>query len=604
VAQNPFSTQRVFTIVDPLLVSIEHPTNAVVSIELNEPVETVCCDVLVVGGGMGGVSAALSALRAADELNYKTEKLPLVVLTEETDWLGGQMTSQGVSALDENHLVEISGASRSYQKFRNDIRARYKNDLKLVPHAQAEPWLNPGDCWVSWLAFEPKFALEEISRLLSPFEKAGTLCTKLRWKPIYCTSVIESSSNQQSKRITAVGFADLETKKCFEVQASIVIDATELGDLLPMAGIDYRSGAESRNETRELHAPEKARPDNVQDFTYPFVIEIKAGENHVIDKPPYYDEFHSQGKFSLEGYPMFLTKLKGEAEDMRIEKLPFWEYRRLIAANLFESAEYPHDLSMINWNSNDLRLQNIIDVDAQTQSLRLALAKALSLGFLYWLQTEAPRDDGGKGYPEFKLRRDILGTKDGLSKYPYIRESRRIVGLHTIVENEIVVASNPGARACLFADTVGIGHYPVDIHGEQDVPGAAQRTRHFQIPLGALIPKDSVNLLPACKNIATTHVTNGSYRLHPIEWSIGEAQGTLAINALKNKDAPENIRSDNERLRDLQTQLIDRGVPLFWFNDVPTDHPNFAAIQKSAVFDSSGYEPDSLSSSVSCLNHE
>jgi hypothetical protein len=596
--------ENIFSVVDPLKVNIENPQDAVFSIDVHEVVEEIVCDVLVVGGGIGGVSAALSALRAADELNYRCNNTPLVVLTEETDWLGGQMTAQGVSALDENHLVEISGASRSYQKFRNDIRAQYKSKCKLVPHAQDEPWLNPGDCWVSWLAFEPKYALDEISKLFEPFEEQNKLSVKMRWKAIYARSEWEETDDSAGTRFTAVGFWDLETKKCIEVHAAIVIDATELGDLLPMGGIHYRSGAESRQETGEAHAPEEARPDNVQDFTYPFVIELKPGEKHVIKKPPHYDEFNSQGKFSLEGYPMFITKLKGEGDEMRIEKLPFWEYRRLISAKLFEAGEYPNDLSMINWNSNDLRLQNIIDVDDITQAQRLALAKALSLGFLYWLQTEAPRDDGGVGYPEFQLRTDILGTQDGLSKYPYIRESRRIIALHTIVESEIVVSSNPGARAHLFDDTVGIGHYPVDIHGEQDVPGAAQRTRHFQIPLGALIPGDAINLLPACKNIGTTHVTNGSYRLHPIEWSIGEAQGALAIVSLKTEMKPADIRTSKDHLRQLQELLIDRGVPLFWFNDVPTDHPDFAAIQKAAVFHAAGFEAETLSTLLSCPNRE
>lgn len=585
-------------------VNIETPHSAVVSIEVDETkIEHIECDILIVGGGMGGVSAALSALRTADELSFSSEKKPLVILTEETDWLGGQMTSQGVSALDENHLVEISGAARSYQQFRNDIRARYKRDFKLVEWAAAEPWLNPGDCWVSWLAFEPKFAVDEIEKLLSPYEKRQQLAIKLRTKAIYANvEENDTTSTSSQTKVTSIVIYDFERKTCTEIRAKIVIDATELGDLLPMAGMQYRSGAESKDETGEAHAPEKARPENVQDFTYPFVIEHRPGTKNVIAKPPHYDEFNAAGKFSLEGYPMFTCKLSGEGEDLRIEKLPFWEYRRLISSKLFESDEYPFDVAMINWNSNDLRMQNIIDVDANTQAERLALGKALSLGFLYWLQTEAPRDDGGFGYPEFYLRTDVLGSKDGLSKYPYIRESRRIVGQHTIVEEEIVVATNPGARARLFSDSVGIGRYPVDIHGEQDVPGAAQHTKPFQIPLGALIPKDATNLLPACKNIATTHVTNGSYRLHPIEWSIGEAQGTLAVLSLKNNIAPSQFAGSKDRVRILQEELIDRGVPLFWFNDVPTELPNFTSIQKAAMSNSIQISEDSLALDPNCEN--
>lgn len=562
--------------------------------EVNE-VETITCDVLIVGGGMGGVSAALSALKAAEELGYNNNQAPLVVLTEETDWLGGQMTSQGVSALDENHLVEICGANRSYQTFRESIRNRYKSDFKLVEHAAAEPWLNPGDCWVSWLAFEPKLAVQEIDKLFAPYIK-NNLSIKLRYKPVYATTGICLSSGKQSKEVTHVGFIDLESGKCIEVNAKVIIDATELGDLLPLAEVEYRSGAEASSETGEAHAPEKARPENVQDFTYPFVIELRDKSENCkpIEKPLHYDEFNAKGKFSLQNYPMFATELKGEGDDIRIEKLPFWEYRRLISSALFVGDEFPRDLAMINWDSNDLRMENIIDVSSEVQAERLALAKALSLGFLYWLQTEAPRDDGGVGYPEFQLRTDIFETEDGLSKYPYIRESRRIVAQHTIVEEEIVAATNHGARAQIFDDTVGIGHYPVDIHGEQDVPGAAQRTKHFQIPLGALIPEGAANFLPACKNIGTTHVTNGSYRLHPIEWAVGEAQGAIAIMSLKNNIKPQELPTSQDLTRALQELLIERGVPLFWFNDVPTQHPDFAAIQKGAVFKSFEIASDTL----------
>lgn len=575
-----------FTIVDVQDVNISGPGSAVRTFEIDEPEETIECDLLIVGGGTGGVSMALSALRLAQKLASadKTYKKPKIILTEETDWLGGQMTAQGVSALDENPLAETTGASLSYQKFRRAIRARYKSDFRLTETAQNEAWLNPGDCWVSWLSFEPKIAIQEIDNLLNPFVESGDLQIFLRERAVYVETNTESRKQDELITLQFADFVNLNSGKSTRIKASIVADATELGDLLPLSGVEYRSGAESFATTGEAHAPLAANPDNVQDFTYPFVIELMPEGNFVIEKPAHYDQFNEQGKFSLQNYPMFKARLKGSGDDLGIEKLPFWEYRRLIAAKFFDSAEKPNDLAMINWDSNDLRKQNIIDVDAHTQAERLALAKSLSLGFLYWLQTEAPRDEGGLGYPEFRLDVKTLDTDDGFSKYPYIRESRRIVGLHTIVEREIVVATNSGARAQHFSDSVGIGHYPVDIHGDQDVAGAAQSTRQFQIPLGALIPKDASNLLPACKNISTTHVTNGSYRLHPIEWSIGEAQGAVAIIALKENSTPNQIARNPETVRQIQISLIDSGVPVFWFNDVYTEHPNFADIQKCAIF--------------------
>src|SRR3954454_6511852 len=84
---------------------------------------TLECDLLVAGGGMGGCAAALAACRAGRT----------VILTEETDWLGGQMTSQGVSALDEHRSIETFGGTRSYFELRRLIRDEYREGTRLSP---------------------------------------------------------------------------------------------------------------------------------------------------------------------------------------------------------------------------------------------------------------------------------------------------------------------------------------------------------------------------------------------------------------------------------------------------------------------------------------
>ena len=178
----------------------------------------------------------------------------------------------------------------------------------------------------------------------------------------------------------------------------------------------------------------------------------------------------------------------------------------------------------------------------------------MSLGFLYWLQQEAP---------ELKLRPDVMDTADGLSKHPYIREARRIKAVKTIVEQEVSERHQHGPRAAPFADSVGVGWYPIDIHrsGPDDV-GASCRTRPFQIPLGALLPVRIANLIAGAKNIGTTHITNGCYRLHPVEWNVGEAAGALAAFALRERIAPAAVRE--KLLQRFQGELQEQGVPLAW----------------------------------------
>ena len=177
------------------------------------------------------------------------------------------------------------------------------------------------------------------------------------------------------------------------------------------------------------------------------------------------------------------------------------------------------------------------------------------------------RDDGkGNGYPELRLRNEVMGTADGLSKYPYIRESRRIVPrTGRVVEQDIVAEFQSGSRARWFDDSVGTGFYMVDIHpcGASE-RGRMMMPRPFQVPMGALIPQGVTNLLAAGKNIGVTHLTNGAFRLHPVEWNIGEAAGVLAAHAIQQKTPPRRIRNTEKLLKDFQAKLQAQGVELAW----------------------------------------
>ncbi len=578
-------------LVDIASVNTINPNAAIKTIEFGKPYKTIHCDIFIAGGGLGGVAAALKVWQLDQKQNAK--KSLRVVLSEETDWLGGQATAQGVSALDENYLVESSGCTDNYQKLRHAIRNNYKSHHKLANKPDKEQiylpisnerHLNPGNCWVSRLAFEPKIALSEIDIILSPALASSSLKILYRHKPFR----LKARRNffpllvNNSQPLKSVYLVNLDTEEHICVRAKLFIDATEFGDLLALSNTSYSSGAESKEQTGEPHAPPTPNPDNVQDFTYPFAVELRPGENHTIDKPPLYDNLLQSSQFSFDGYKMFVESSRDTAEGKQ-ELLPFWTYRRLIDKSYFPDGDYANDIAMINWSGNDVRAHNIIDQPAQTQAEYLALGKLVSLGFLYWLQTEAPRDDGGKGYPELALRQDIMGTSDGFSKHPYVRESRRARTKYTVVEQDIASSFNSGSRAKDFTDSVGIGLYPIDIHGHEEIPGAGQASKPFQIPLGSLIPENFNGLLPACKNIGVTHITNGAYRLHPIEWAIGEAQGALSHYCLRHKISPEYVFGDLETLRDFQRVLIETGVPIYWFSDISPAHPAFAAAQYLAI---------------------
>jgi hypothetical protein len=197
------------------------------------------------------------------------------------------------------------------------------------------------------------------------------------------------------------------------------------------------------------------------------------------------------------------------------------------------------------------------------------MAKELTLSAVYWLQTEASRDDGGKGYPELKLRGDVLGTEDGLAMAPYIRESRRIKALHTIVEQDInshYQKSLPHAW-----DSVGVGCYHIDMHMTTvSHTFFYDNSWPFEIPLGIMIPASAKNLMPACKNIGTTHLTNGCFRLHPVEWNIGEVAGHFAAYCLEKNLVPQKVYQDQLLVKEFQDRLVQNGIELHWPEDKVT----------------------------------
>jgi hypothetical protein len=524
-------------------------------------------DIVIVGGGLGGCAAALAALR-----NGLT-----VVLTEETDWIGGQLTSQAVPP-DEHQWIESHGCTASYRALRDGIREFYRRHYPLTEAARATPNLNPGDGAVSRLCHEPRVALAVLESLLAPYVSQGKLRVMLETKPF--------SADVTGDVVRAVMVRDLRNGTERVLTAPFFIDATELGDLLPFTNTEFVTGAEGRERTGELHAPEKADPANHQAFTMCLAVDYDPQREHVIDKPRQYEfwrDFVPQLRPAWPGKLLDLAythppTLKPRTLGFDPEKetpgtLNLWKYRRLISRTNFLPNTYGGDTCLVNWPQNDYFLGKLIGVSAREQARNIERATELSLSLLYWLQTEVPRVDGKQGWPGLRLRSDLLGTSTGVAKYPYVRESRRIRAEFTILEqhvgltarSQITGVPESEVRAETFIDSVGIGSYPIDLHpttaGDNYIDF---QTRPFQIPLGALLPVRINNLLPACKNIGTTHVTNGCYRLHPVEWNIGEAAGLLAAFALRKNTVPRAVRANTKLLEEFQDWIRAQGVETHW----------------------------------------
>ena len=525
-------------------------------------------DLVIIGGGLGGCAAALSALSSGLR----------VIMTEETDWIGGQLTSQGVPP-DEHRWIESFGCTRTYRKFRNAIRDYYRRHYPLTDNARDLKNLNPGSGSVSRLCHEPRVALACLESLLAPFEVNGQLTLLVQTKPIAAELV--------SDNIRSVEVFNMGTGHSLILNGSIFADATELGDLLPLANCEFVTGTEGKKQTGELHMPDRVSPGNQQAFTMCFAVDHVVGAEHVIDKPKEYDFWSGYIPDLMPAWPGRLLDFSythpssGASKQLgfnpkgphKIGVINLWTYRRILAQSNFNPGSGLRDISLINWPQNDYFLGNLVGVSDAERNRHIDRSKQLSLSLLYWLQTEAPRDDGGEGWPGLRLRKDVMGTNDGLAKYPYVRESRRIRAMTTIVEQDcgkenralIVGEKESQVQAKRYLDSVGIGHYQIDLHpstgGDNYIDFAALP---FELPLGALIPQRVSNLIASCKNIGTTHITNGCYRLHPIEWNIGEVAGHLAATAIANSVQPKAIWENGKLLSSFRDFLRKIGVETSW----------------------------------------
>ena len=337
-------------------------------------------DILIVGGGLGGVAAALGALRAGRS----------VIMSEEYDWIGGQLTSQAVPP-DEHTWVEQFGVTRSYRRLRNGIRQYYRDHFPLTEASRAWGDLNPGAGWVSRICAEPRVGLAVLEAMLAPYRGGGKLTVLQPYVPV--------SADVDGDRVRSVLLRHRDTGDEVSVSATYVIDATELGDLLPMTGTEYVTGAESRHDTGEPSASETAQPDNVQAVSICFAVDCLDGD-HTIDKPANYDFWRAYEPHFWGGpllgfkapHPRTLEIVEREFvpniddDPLLVDAdqrkgggdMNLWTFRRIAARRNFVPGAYQSDICFVNWPMIDYMEGTIIDVSDEEKAKHLKAAAELS----------------------------------------------------------------------------------------------------------------------------------------------------------------------------------------------------------------------------------
>ena len=471
-------------------------------------------EVLVIGGSTSGVAAALSSARQGVS----------TVLIEEGPWLGGMLTAAGVSGVDGNTKLP----SGIWGEFRDSLIQRYGSKKALQSG------------WVSNHLFEPHVG----NQIFQNMVKCELFLRTLLGKKI---TAIEKHEKGWKLKLN-------DQKYDYTLNAKIVVDATEMGDIAAKVGVPYEIGMDSRYTYGEDIAP-KEENDVIQDLTYVMILE-DFGFDKTIEKPVDYDP-----------YNFYCSSESNNCIKESINRV-LWPKDSLLSYG-----RLPNGKVMINWpiNGNDYYV-NAIEQSFEERKKSFEKAKQKSLQFLYYLQTEL-------GFNTYGLSEGEFPTEDNLPLIPYHRESRRIRGLTTLTVNHLAKPYDQDLP--LYRTGIAVGDYPVDHHHASHPRAEELPKLHFypvpsyNVPMGCLLPKKIKNFIVAEKSISVTNIVNGTTRLQPVVLQIGQAAGVMAAISIK-----ENIQPAQLSVRKVQTQLLNEGGYLLPYLDVPKDDPNFKVYQR------------------------
>lgn len=457
-------------------------------------------DVAIVGAGAGGCAAALQAARSGAS----------VLLLEEGPWVGGMLTSAGVSAIDGNYRLR----GGIFGEFCDSLAARYGGYEALRTG------------WVSNILFEPQVGEAVLGNMLAAEEN---IC-------LYRNISLDSLTRKDAVWHLRCGGR--------RFRAAMLVDCTELGDVAARLGIPYDLGMDSSRDMGEDVAPEEAN-DIIQDLTY--VITARFYDRDMtISRPEGYDASLYEG-CNPGGTDAMLS------------------YGLLPGGDV-----------MLNWpiNGNDAYM-NLVEAGKEERDSLLEEAKRISLGYLYYIQTEL-------GHPELGIAEGVYPSADGLPLIPYHRESRRIHGRTRFTVNDVF---DP-YRNNLYRTSVAVGDYPVDHHHRRYPCPDSLPDLHFypvpsfSVPAGVLVPgenplqgyEDYSPLLVAEKSVSVSNIVNGTTRLQPVVMGLGQAAGAMAaLSAAAGREAT---------VRELQDELLDASCYLMPYQELTPYDEGFASVQR------------------------
>ena len=537
--------------------------NGTPDLPANLPVVPESFDVVVFGAGTGGSAAAIQAARMGAS----------VALVEETDWVGGQMTAGGVSTMDEGGFNNDAGL---YGEFIAAAEAHYGANGKRARR-----------CGIRAIpCTEPSVSQQLLREMLRDanvtlFERASPVAARV-----------------DAGVLRQVDAYQRDPERLLEFTAAIFIDATEYGDLLPVAGVEYRLGKSTSGSLNPAEC--------VQDITVAPIIrryDVVPAELTFANPPPGYGPAVEQ---KFDEIVVAQDGVDWEAQGWNAGYPTDWKthvsYRATPdSAVAGDSVIGDFDTitrTGVNW-ANDFPY-TVDDIENRRFEANCE-AKLHTLQFLYYVQNvmgipnwAVANDEGYDSAYNLEqndcpqIPAEFAAIERHLNPIPYVRESRRMVGVYTLKGADI---QRPGGRQpsdTRFASSIAVGDYAMDLHScdragdfeteletASDLPSGFV-SGPFQIPIEVLIARDVDGLLAAEKNISQSRLVNGATRLQPSTMATGQAAGALAALAVQRGDSARDVHPAL-----VQDALVEAGARLgvTKFTDVDQSHAAWSSIE-------------------------
>jgi hypothetical protein len=476
--------------------------------EINSSIHDVCIkakvresvDVLVVGGGSAGVTAALAAARSGVK----------VLLLESSGSLGGMITS-GNAGLT-NFIIH-----QNNQRLQREVIKKLHESPESVQIAGGLP-------------------MEITNRLLEKNNAVGTDGTaasyvftsqaEFKWllldmmEEAHVKTLFHSSAVDLVKNEDGIEGVVIHNKEGFQIiKAKIIIDASGDADIAAMAGCPFIMGIGKHDKAAEL-APSTigkmgalgvmyrvANVDLRKCVNYlkenPDHFQIQSLALHSIDDALRYLEKNEMACFMVKGKDFALQVYNSPIEGVVTLCCPCWEGNGLLADDLSQA---------------EFEMKNIIR--KQLEDIRLV-----------------------PGFDKCK----IIDCPD-----IGVRETRHIQGEYVLTIEDVLEGKE-------FPDSIGRGAHTIDV---PHVPEELKRKTLppdwcFHIPFRCLIPQKSRNLLVAGRGASYTHEAFGCARTTVQCMITGEAAGTAAGICIKENILPGNLNAD-----ELRNELLNRNILL------------------------------------------